>query len=349
MDDYYLTSSRPRPVTATVTKPKWMEPPCNSTHRHSLDSTGSTASLTSVLDHDSYISDYTDDDDIHHTFNDMKIEEGPLDSTYNKTADDKTDDTCNYTTDDQLSYSPYERSKSKSPRTPIRKQRKMEDEFQGLSPWERWLLIKTREERIKKKFELRNKRAKEEEEKKKEEKKMEKIGRTEEEIEKWEEKKIEKIKQQKRLEKEAKELEKSKEEEKKMEILEKSSQKYKEWMKAKKQAELSKRREEKEKLKREKEEEEARKLKAEQKYKEWVEKAKQRPMSASINCSRNSSSNRLTDQPDFGAYPEPTFCNPIPWQPIKIPAPKSASKANVNKSKVKKPKGKYVWNPEKYF
>lgn len=53
-------SARPRPVTATVTKPPWMKiPPADAAmyRRQSLTSNGSTASLTSVLDHDSYISE----------------------------------------------------------------------------------------------------------------------------------------------------------------------------------------------------------------------------------------------------------------------------------------------------
>ena len=51
-------ASRPRPVTATVTKPRWMEIADDDAmayaYRHSLDSTGSTESLTSILDHSSY-------------------------------------------------------------------------------------------------------------------------------------------------------------------------------------------------------------------------------------------------------------------------------------------------------
>lgn len=47
-------NTRPRPVTATVTKPKWMEPHVIPRRSRSLESNGSTASLTSVLDHDSY-------------------------------------------------------------------------------------------------------------------------------------------------------------------------------------------------------------------------------------------------------------------------------------------------------
>jgi len=56
-------SLRPRPVTATVTKPKWMEPYVVRPPSISMDSTGSTASLTSVLDHDSYISPAPSDDE----------------------------------------------------------------------------------------------------------------------------------------------------------------------------------------------------------------------------------------------------------------------------------------------
>lgn len=53
-------SARPRPVTATVTKPLWMlVPDADSVvnQRKSYSSDGSTASLTSILDHDSYISE----------------------------------------------------------------------------------------------------------------------------------------------------------------------------------------------------------------------------------------------------------------------------------------------------
>ena len=58
-------SSRPRPVTATVTKPKWMEPQVVRPRSMSLESNGSTASLTSVLDHDSYESLGDTDDDLY--------------------------------------------------------------------------------------------------------------------------------------------------------------------------------------------------------------------------------------------------------------------------------------------
>jgi len=52
-----MTSLRPRPVTATVTKPSWMQPEAIVGPRsRSVESRGSTASLTSVLEHDSYIS-----------------------------------------------------------------------------------------------------------------------------------------------------------------------------------------------------------------------------------------------------------------------------------------------------
>ena len=49
-----MTSLRPRPVTATVTKPSWMQPEAIVGPRSdSPESRGSTASLTSVLEHDS--------------------------------------------------------------------------------------------------------------------------------------------------------------------------------------------------------------------------------------------------------------------------------------------------------
>ena len=47
--------ARPQPVTATVTKPDWMKIHAIRHRSFSFDSTGSTASLVSVLDHDSYV------------------------------------------------------------------------------------------------------------------------------------------------------------------------------------------------------------------------------------------------------------------------------------------------------
>ena len=59
-----MTSLRPRPVTATVTKPSWMQPEAIVGPRSdSPESRGSTASLTSVLEHESCESLSEDDID----------------------------------------------------------------------------------------------------------------------------------------------------------------------------------------------------------------------------------------------------------------------------------------------
>lgn len=47
---------------------------------------------------------------------------------------------------------------------------------------------------------------------------------------------------------------------------------------------------------------------------------------------------------DTGAYPAPTFYNPIPWHPIPIP---KTQKTERPKSRTRSKK--YVWNPQKYF
>lgn len=58
-------SARPRPVTATVTKPEWMKAEyAYRPYSHSLDSTGSTESLISCLDHDSYESSADEEQEI---------------------------------------------------------------------------------------------------------------------------------------------------------------------------------------------------------------------------------------------------------------------------------------------
>lgn len=47
---------------------------------------------------------------------------------------------------------------------------------------------------------------------------------------------------------------------------------------------------------------------------------------------------------DTGAYPAPTFYNPIPWHPNPIP---KTQKTERPKSRTRSKK--YVWNPQKYF
>ena len=47
---------------------------------------------------------------------------------------------------------------------------------------------------------------------------------------------------------------------------------------------------------------------------------------------------------DTGAYPAPTYYNPIPWHPNPIPKTQK-----TERSKSRPRSKKYVWNPDKYF
>ncbi|ESO99699.1 hypothetical protein LOTGIDRAFT_238740 [Lottia gigantea] len=344
-------SGRPRPVTATTTRQTWLEISNSSPLRRSLDSSGSTESLCSVLDHDSYVSLSSEEGDLgdsdveetQHQLSDMKIEEGPLESYAHDTNTESTEHFHQKQKQNRI-YASYTRSKSASP---SRTRNIIEDEeFKGLSPWEKWLLIKTREERIKHKLEMRTKNLKEEEKMNEERKKREKQMKAEEEIKRWKKFKNERERAQKRLDKRLKEAEEDCKHKKESEIHEKAEKKYEEWLKTKAVEDRKKKKEEILKKKKEKEEENKRRMKAEEKFKEWCKDVKKRPKSA-----QNTGHSYLNDDNEINSYPEPAFCNPIPWQPIKIPRQKSDTKKSSNKKSLKSSlKSKsYTWNPAKYY
>lgn len=306
--------SRPRPVTATVTKPKWMEPQVVRPRSRSLESNGSTASLTSVLDHDSYESLGDTDDDLYTEETDQ-ISKDDIDNRLHEDVKNK----CTI-------------SESSSQYT--------EQKGSQLSSWEKWLIQKSKIER-KRQREIRRKKKEEKllKEKEKQDKEL-KERKAEEQRKVWVEQKNLEEKLRKKNERQRKRLEKELNEDKKKRLASKSESNYQQWMerKAKEEKELKK------DQKRSQQEidlaKKKKQIEAQHKFEEWLHKAKNRPKS--VPNSFGYTSGKLTGYHDTNAYPVPSFYNPLPWQPIPIPKQKQERKTKTKSRK-------YVWNPNKYL
>ncbi|XP_021352448.1 coiled-coil domain-containing protein 34-like isoform X2 [Mizuhopecten yessoensis] len=327
-------SLRPRPVTATVTKPKWMEPQVFRPRSLSLDSGGSTASLTSVLDHDSYISPSPSDDEEDWTYD----KENCGRSAENEVKGDNNKEHC-------IDRKAPERKLAEYDESTYTEVTESENSPEGkLSPWEKWLISKTKSERKSRKqkvLEKKEQKQKQEEEKLTKEKDKEKI---EENRRKWLAEKQERAKLRRKMEHQRVKMEERLKTEQERDIAEKAEKEFKKWKVEKKKAEREKEQKERQKQQEKEQKQVEKQKKAEDKYKEWCLKAANRPKS--VPNSFGYTSGKLTGYHDTSAYPPPSFYNPLPWHHNPVPK----QKTDKNKIKTKPSKAKnYVWNPSKYF
>ncbi|XP_046371002.1 coiled-coil domain-containing protein 34-like isoform X2 [Haliotis rufescens] len=311
-------STRPRPVTATVTKPRWMSMPDADSiaraRRHSLGSTGSTASLVSVLDHDSYISVPSDSE-----LEAPKVQLRKRSSRKTKGANEVI-----------VSKPAGEDGRRKSSNS-------ME---KGLSPWEIWLIAKTQEERQHRQQEIQRKKEDKIKKREEEKEKERKLMKAEDVRKEWMERKKNEEMLKRRTEKLQTRNEKQAKEETQTSIQQKSANNFKLWKKHKYEEERERKRSDKQKTIQEEEEKKKKAEISERKYQEWCKNADKRPKSAPNSFGYMEG--KLKGYHDSAAYPTPSFYNPQPWQPIHIP--------RVKNEKPKRPKPKkYVWNPNKYY
>ena len=150
------------------------------------------------------------------------------------------------------------------------------DTAENLSPWEKWLIRKTKEVRLKEKQEQERKRKEEEEEKRKRDEKVARQKETEVKINNWIERqntlyKV-KLKEQKIKENTEKEVK----EEKRKQIEEKSKVKYQEWQNKKHNEMMEKKKAEKEKKKEELEKKAEKEKKNQAAFDEWCKNHRQR-------------------------------------------------------------------------
>lgn len=309
-------AGRPRPVTATVTKPKWMTIPSPDAIRRirskSLESNGSTESLTSLLDHDSYNSASEVNDDA--TFDAAQEKQPSHEEQLNQPT---------------VKEKPYSRKTKTKPDN-------------DLSAWEKWVIQKAKDERQKKQSEKQKKKEEKLKKEKEEEEKREKLLKAEVMMQVWLEKKKQALNKQKKIEKAREIEEQRKKEEINRQIQQKASEKFSQWEEMKRKEEKEKRQQIKMENQRIQEFEKRKREIAEQKYQEWLLMAKNRPKSAPNSFGYLSG--KMTGYHDRSAYPQPSFYNPIPWHAP--PVPSTIDKADKTRRTKAKP---YKWNPDKYF
>lgn len=315
-------------MTATVTKPAWMQVPDADAYayrRHSLTSNGSTASLTSVLDHDSYISEPETDDDVEKLDLD---EQKPL---YGGEGDAKVKEDA---ITKQVRKVKRQAEVGQSRENGAYDLKRSHSSDSGLSAWELWLILKVKEERQQRKAAEQQRKNEKQERLLKEREKQVKLQKAEEMRQEWVKHKNSEEKLSKKMQKLKLESERRLKQEEEQRIQERAQEKFADWAKSKSGEERERKQKERAKKQKEEEMRMARQAQAEARFQEWLKKNKARPKSAPQK--------KVTGYYPNMAYPKPSYVNPIPWHPPAIP------KEKKEKPKKARPK-KYVWNPDKYY
>ncbi|XP_014772849.1 coiled-coil domain-containing protein 34 isoform X1 [Octopus bimaculoides] len=345
--------AHPQPVTTTVTKPDWMKLQYVRERNNSLDSIGSTASLLSILDHGSYDSedDQLSEKNFHNRrentvcfshellkprnqrekqmFSELLKEKEESRNSFIEDISKDFHDICISNVDEERSSFVPSGSQSVCPSSSNEKLPR------PLTPWEKWLLMKIKEERD---ISI----------KQEEQKKMKKIAKIRE-AQALEEKKIEinhswykwleeKAKAEKlRICQERREYIENKKQEavRKQEIAEKSEVNFKQWLNKKKMLEKTKKKIEAQKKKEKQSLHKLRQEKAKETYKEWCERINK----SGINVSQNRLDNKtkkLRGYTNKNACPPSTFFNPVPWKPLVIPVKTNGNENENNYKKERK-------------
>ncbi|XP_005995125.1 coiled-coil domain-containing protein 34 isoform X2 [Latimeria chalumnae] len=200
-----------------------------------------------------------------------------------------------------------------------------------LTPWEKWLINKVKEERMQKRnktleeMRLQPERLKQQQEE--ERKKM----LADEKVKDWIQKKTEeeKIVKEQKLNKKLEE--KANQEHENRLLEEKAREKYEDWLNKKKKEEQLKKQKEKEEEEKRAAELRERKENAEKTFQEWLRNANAKPNPVLHSCGY--ANGKRTGYYDGSSYPTPSFYNPIPWKPIHIPPPEDTARKNTLKKK----------------
>ncbi|XP_077568432.1 uncharacterized protein LOC144193420 [Stigmatopora nigra] len=184
-------------------------------------------------------------------------------------------------------------------------------ESESLSPWQKWLVNKCKEEQVKMKKKIEEAHFLKEKEAKEEMLRQQKKLLEKKKIRDWQQLKREQERQDLLLKSTQEETEARLRAEKQKETEKKAQQKYKDWMQKKKQERLEKERKQKELETLKEQQEQERRQRADQNFKEWLAKNEQK---------LKASPKTLQSAP-FLLHPSPGFYNPIPWKPIHTPPP----------------------------
>lgn len=222
------------------------------------------------------------------------------------------------------SFSGLKKSVSKSTRSASRSNpgckavssKTVENKGDCLSPWETWLVRKSAEDREKVKQKSLDKKKEREETEKEKREREELLKLASEKYGKWLERKKKSTAEERRMKQQQEQLEKEKKENLNRLTQEKAVVKYNNWFEEKKTTEYEKRRKEEADARIKKDKEVTRKLNNEEAYGNWIAEVKERPKP--VYNSFGYTGGMLTGYYEWGSYPAPSYCNPIPWMPPKV-------------------------------
>lgn len=262
----------------------------------------------------------SDDDKTDHE-KDYSFEFGGTTST----PKSKTKVSRSYTPPTSSSFSGLKKSASKSSRSALRSNAKVsktsssktvENKGDCLSPWETWLIKKAAEDREKTKAKRLEKKKTHEEKEKQEREREELLRVASEKYVEWLEIKNKSITEERRIKHREERLEQEKKENMNRITQEKAAIKFNNWLQEKKTKQYEKKLKEEEDARMKKDQEVTRKMNNEEAYSKWIATAKEK--AKPVHNSFGYTGGMLTGYYEWGSYPAPSYCNPIPWVPPKI-------------------------------
>lgn len=262
----------------------------------------------------------SDDDKTDHE-KDYSFEFGGTTST----PKSKTKVSRSYTPPTSSSFSGLKKSASKSSRSALRSNAKVsktsssktvENKGDCLSPWETWLIKKAAEDREKTKAKRLEKKKTHEEKEKQEREREELLRVASDKYVEWLEIKNKSITEERRIKHREERLEQEKKENMNRITQEKAAIKFNNWLQEKKTKQYEKKLKEEEDARMKKDQEVTRKMNNEEAYSKWIATAKEK--AKPVHNSFGYTGGMLTGYYEWGSYPAPSYCNPIPWVPPKI-------------------------------
>lgn len=207
-------------------------------------------------------------------------------------------------------------SKSSTERRRTKSASGAEYKEKDLSPWESWLVKKSAENREKVKQQRLQNRKEREEKEIEQRKREEELKRGSEVIAKWLENKRKTSAEERKKKLLQEQLEEEKKESSNRFIAEKATMEYNHWLERKKAQEKEKKRMDELEARVKKEKEVQRKLDNEEAYSRWIAKANEKPKS--VYNSFGYTGGMMMGFYEWGSYPAPSYCNPVPWVPPKV-------------------------------
>ncbi|KAF6031102.1 hypothetical protein EB796_010578 [Bugula neritina] len=325
-----MSAPRPRPVTATVGKkqPAATYRPQRNVSLFS-DSSGSTESLISCVKE----SQLSDSESQTEDFSSTESRENINKNINNSNSVGNQDKLSKENSSEKIDISKVMRSESTNTESST-----VEKE-QEIGPWEKWMIKKSESLHKLAQQKVKLQRIKRQQEKQQELERQAKLEKAERIRQDWLQKKDEEQTRSERKQKMKENRMLREQNQKKKEIEEKSEKRYNDWLEQKRKTAALAMALEKEQQKLKELELKEKKEKSDEAFQAWLKKVG--PRMKTVPHSYAKCDGAVTGYYDSAASPNPSYFNPIPWQPVALPAPNPRPKV---KSKAKRRPPKNAWS-----